>query len=157
MDNPASPPRPHRRTTLTVLAVAALARVILIVRPWPGTPANRVTVAGWEVFFAGVATRDDAEKLGHYLADHGPPADPGGNRTGVVIDRPPDGGVFVAVFFTPEAADDPTNLAELRRLRTALAADVSPGEPVTVEVCRGPIRLGPGDVPARDVAHELRP
>jgi hypothetical protein len=42
------------------------------------------------------------------------------------------------------------------RLRAELARDVSPGEAVALQVCRGPMAYGPGDVPVRDVVGTLR-
>jgi hypothetical protein len=42
------------------------------------------------------------------------------------------------------------------RLRGGLAQVVFPGEAVALQVCRGPMVFGPGDVPVRDVVVTLR-
>jgi hypothetical protein len=54
----------------------------------------------------------------------------------------------------------PTNSAPVAmqcgQLREALARDIFPGEAVALQVCRGPMSFGPGDVPVRDVVVTLR-
>jgi hypothetical protein len=62
----------------------------------------------------------------------------------------------LALFLDPEEANDPATAMQSARLRAELARDVFPGEPVALQVCRGPKRFGPGDVPVRDAVVTLR-
>jgi hypothetical protein len=59
--------------------------------------------------------------------------------------------VVVALLLDLDEASDPANLMQAARLREALAKEVFPGEPVVLQVFRGPMTFGPGNVPVRVV------
>jgi hypothetical protein len=50
-----------------------------------------------------------------------------------------------------EGRQVPVGTMQAGWLRGELAKSVFPGEALAVQVCRGPMRFGPGDVPVRDV------
>jgi hypothetical protein len=74
----------------------------------------------------------------------------------VALERPKAGGVVVALFLDPGDVNDPANVTQAGRLRDELARVVFPGEAVALQVCRGPMAFGPGDVPVRGVVVTLR-
>jgi len=139
-----------RRRVLLLSAAILVLVLVLVVRPWPGTPKNRVTARpdgggpGWDVYLAGAATREEGERLGRYFLAR---ATPTGGRGGVVVlERPPAGGVVAALLLSPDEVLASTTMGQAGRLRDELA----------LQVCQGPMRLGQGDVPVRDVVVTLR-
>jgi hypothetical protein len=147
-----------RRHALLILAAGAAA--LLVVRPWPGAPKNRVAVEpdgggpGWDVYLAGGATKEEGERLGRFLV--GAIKLTNGRGGAAVLERPNAGGVVVALLLDPDEAEGPGTALRCGPLREELAREVFPGEPVALQICRGPMVFGPGDVPARDVVQTLR-
>jgi hypothetical protein len=136
-------------TRRRVLLLPAAALVVLAVaRPWPGQPGNRVVVRpdgggpGWDVYLVGGATREEGERLGRHFLERVTLTN--GRGGAVALERPKAGGVVVALFLSPGDVSDPANMAQAGRLRDGLARVVFPGEAVALQVCQGPMRLGPG-------------
>ena len=97
---------------------------------------------------------NEGERLGQYFLGHVKLTN--GRGGALVLERPRSGGVVVALLLDPEEAGDPATALQCGRLREELAREVFPGETVSLQVCRGPMTFGPGDVPVSDVVVTLR-
>jgi hypothetical protein len=119
------------------------------IRPGPAGGGS-----GWDVYLAGAATKDEGERLGRHLLERVTLTNGWGGA--VLLEHPQAGGVVVALLLDPEEVGEPAAVMQAARLREELARVAFPGEPVALQVCRGPFRFGPGDVPVRDVVVTLR-
>jgi hypothetical protein len=147
-----------RRALTILVAFVGLVLVAMVVRP--GAPKNRVSVTpdgggpGWDVYLVGAATKEEGERLGRHLLERVQLAN--GRGGAVALERPAAGGVVVALFLDPAEIRELATMTQADRLRDELARSVFPGEALALQVCRGPMSYGPGDVPVRDVVVTLR-